>query len=91
MTLAINPDVISAPGAGDEIRIYDAEHGEFFVLNDTGAMIWRIIEAGDLTEDGVVAEVLAAVRPAGGVVELVTHDVRAFIHDLVARNFVETA
>ncbi|GAA0924122.1 PqqD family protein [Virgisporangium aurantiacum] len=54
MTLSVADNVVWID-SDDEVRLYDAESGEFRTLNDSAAHIWRLVADGRKTDE-IVAE-----------------------------------
>lgn len=74
--VAISPGVY-ARAFGDELVLLDFSRGEYFGLDDLGAQIWRLAEAGEPL--GVIADRIVESFEVGhdaafrDIVDLITH------------------
>ena len=88
MTLTVTGDVVWTD-VDDEVRLYDADKGEFRTLNASAAEIWRLVVRG-LGVDDIVADLTA--RFSGGdehEERMIRRDVLEFIEALRATGLVE--
>ncbi|MEU1629521.1 PqqD family protein [Streptomyces sp. NPDC020096] len=84
---SIAPHVVWIPDEG-EVRLYDAESGQFQTLNSTAAEVWFLLSDGR-TFDEVAAEMVrryAADDPTKRLI--VVRDVRTFLDSLLAQGLI---
>ncbi|GAA1957375.1 PqqD family protein [Kitasatospora viridis] len=82
MTYEISESVVWT-GAGNEVRLYDTDSGEFRTLNDSAAQIWHLITDGACEQQ--VSDVLVEKYSAGDADEgaVIARDVHRFLATLV--------
>jgi PqqD family protein of HPr-rel-A system len=90
MTITVAKNVVWID-SDDEVRLYDADSGEFQTLNESAAHIWRLVADGR-----PVAEIVAELGTRFGAgdeheVDLIARDVAEFIAALRAAGLVHEA
>ncbi|WP_042437327.1 PqqD family protein [Streptacidiphilus albus] len=90
MTKQISPDVVWTE-AGDEVRLYDTNTGEFQRLNESGAVIWRML-AQPTEETDVADRLVAEYAPEDSEGQrVIRRDVARFIDDMTKRSLLVDA
>ena len=88
MSFTLNPHVTWVD-EDDEIRLYHAEYNQFQSLNETGALIWRLILEG-CDETTIIDRIVTQYQPlTDDLHQQITQDIQAYLEELCASQLLQ--